>query len=335
MSKVRGEREIIAKIRAQVAPEGERLLKGIGDDCAVFAGAKEGRFVTTTDTLVEKVHFDRVWHTPEKLGRKAAAVNLSDIAAMGAAPRYALLSLALPESVAPEWIDSFMDGFLAMLREHDCLLIGGDTVKSQHEIMLTITVIGEAAADEVCYRSGAKVGDLVFVGGLLGEAAAGLALCQRGEQDNEAWHDLIAAHLQPTPQIEFGRVLAQSGLVHAMLDLSDGLATDLAHICKESGVGAEVMTRDIPISDALHRAADFCGHDPLNWALAGGEDYKLLFTVPVAAKEKLQDLVQKTIGCTLFCVGRIVAGSRVYLLNGEERQDITYQGYEHFHAAKK
>ena len=197
----------------------------------------------TTDTLVEGVHFDLAWHPPLLLGRKAGAVNLSDVAAMGGEPRFALLNVAFPGS-ASAWLDDFLAGFHGILQEHDTHLVGGDTVKSSSDISITVTIIGEAAEDSICYRSGAVPGDLVFVSGSLGDAAAGLALCRAGisSDDSGQWQQLLSAHLDPQPQVQLGRILAESGQIHAMMDISDGLATDLAHICAASGVGAEMPT---------------------------------------------------------------------------------------------
>lgn len=326
-----GERTIIERIRGLAGAGQERLVRGIGDDCAIVGQQAGLCSLVTLDTLVEGVHFDPAWHPPLQLGRKAAAVNVSDIAAMGGIPRFALLSLALPATVAPEWLDAFMDGFLGRLAEYDVALIGGDTVKSTHEMVFSITLFGEAPAGEVLCRSGALAGDLVLVSNTLGDAAAGLALCQVGLGAEEKWQPLVAAHLDPAPQVELGRVLATSGLVHSMLDLSDGLATDLAHICKESGVGAEVDADLLPVSSLLVEAAARCGQDSQSWALSGGEDYQLLFTVAPENKDALVALVQRQCRADLRVVGRIVEGAGVLLReSGKGAREISYQGYEHF-----
>ena len=331
MSKTVGEREIISRIR-QLAPTGTGdLIKGIGDDCAIFKGASGRLNLVTIDTLVQGIHFDLTWHPAYELGRKSASVNISDIAAMGAEPRFALLSLAMPKSVVKEWVDRFMDGFLEVLTEYGVVLVGGDTVASGHEIVLSITMFGDISEAEVLTRDTAKPDDHVLVSGYLGGAAAGLDLCRQGQVHGEKWQPLVKAHLDPVPQVELGRVLAQSGLVHAMLDLSDGLATDLAHICAESMVGAEVMAEAVPQSDLLKKAAKFCVHSSLDWALSGGEDYHLLFTVAPDNDQKLRDLVRDKLGITLYCVGRIVEGGGVTLVSEDgKRREISYEGFEHF-----
>jgi len=329
MARPGGEREIIARIRQAVGGAGD-LLVGIGDDCAVYRTAPDRVSLVTTDTMVAGIHFDLMWHPPAELGRKAATVNISDIAAMGGQPRFALLSLALTPDLGEQWLAEFMAGFLAVLSEHGVVLIGGDTVQGRHESVFSVTVLGEMAEAEVLTRKGARVGDVVLVSGLLGEAAAGLALCRLGLGHDPGWQPLVGAHLNPFPQVELGRVLAASGLVHAMQDLSDGLATDLAHICTESGVGAVVAAEKVPLSSLLRKAAETCGQSPLEWALAGGEDYQLLLTAGEEQLAPLCALVRKETGRELHPVGRIVEGRGVFLEEAGQRREISYQGYEHF-----
>lgn len=329
MTRPAGEREIIARIRQAAGSSGD-LVVGIGDDCAVYKTSPDRLSLVTTDTMVAGVHFDAAWHPPLELGRKAASVNISDVAAMGGVPRFALLSLALTPAFGSQWLDAFMAGFLAVLAEHGVVLIGGDTVRSGQESVFSVTVLGEIPEAELITRKGARPGDLVLVSGCLGEAAAGLALCRMGLAGDPGWRPLVTAHLDPVPLVPLGRVLAASGLIHAMQDLSDGLATDLAHICAESGVGAEVAAEKIPLSPLLRKAAQICGQSPLDWALAGGEDYQLLFTAGEPQVAALRGLVREKAGRELFAVGRIVEGSGVFLEGAGQRREISYQGYEHF-----
>ena len=329
MARPEGEREIIARIRQAAGSSGD-LLVGIGDDCAVYKMDPDRVSLVTTDTMVEGVHFDLSWHPPLELGRKAASVNISDIAAMGGLPRFALLSLALTPAFDGQWLDAFMAGFLAVLAEHGVALIGGDTVQSGHGSVLSVTVIGEMAESELITRKGAQPGDVVLVSGFLGEAAAGLALCRFGLAHEPDWQPLVGAHLNPVPLVALGRVLAASGMVHAMQDLSDGLATDLAHICAESGVGAVVAAEKIPLSPVLCKAAGICGQSPLDWALSGGEDYQLLFTAGEQQVAALRSMVREKTGRELFAVGRIVEGQGVFLEEAGQRREISYRGYEHF-----
>ncbi|MBC8318408.1 MAG: thiamine-phosphate kinase [Desulfobulbaceae bacterium] len=327
--RILSERQLIAEIAAQQkGSEPENLIQGIGDDCAVQR-ISEGRVsLLTTDTLVEGVHFDPGWHPQYQLGRKSVSVNVSDIAAMGGHPQFALLSLGIPKSCDQLWLDDFLAGFTSALKDYHLCLIGGDTVHSGERFMVSVTVIGEMAEESVCYRSGAQSGDLVWVSGFLGDAAAGLELCRRGMTDKGKVQTLVNAHLDPEPRVALGEELARSGLVHAMMDVSDGLATDLAHICTASGVGAEIDALSVPLSDALQEAAACLQIPVLDLALQGGEDYQLVFTTSSDSREKILSLVSD-LGQHVSCVGRIIEGSGVILCQGDERMDISYRGYEH------
>lgn len=331
MSGRRSEREIIRAIRAQLPTDTGRILKGVGDDCAVLRQDGRRLQVLTVDTLIESVHFDLGWHPPELLGRKAAAVNLSDIAAMGGTPTFALLSLAVPPTLAAQVLDGLMAGFLEALAAAKVVLVGGDTVQSNGQLSLSVTVGGEVDEGELLYRSGARVGDLIWVSGPLGDAAAGLALCKDGrEVADPAWQQLVKAHLDPAAESVLGPLLAASGHLHAMMDLSDGIATDLAHLCAASGVGAELVAGQLPLSEPLRAAAARFQAVALDWALRGGEDYRLLFTAPAGATPALETLVAEELGREIFCVGRIVEGRGVTFCEESRRRDISYQGYDHF-----
>jgi thiamine-monophosphate kinase len=322
------ERTIIAAIARQQVGTAFDLVRGIGDDCAVVRKAGGLVDLWTTDALVEGVHFDLAWHPPELLGRKAASVNISDIGAMGGRPRFALLCLGLPAACRKELLDSLVAGFLDVLGEHDMVLVGGDTVYSGERLMLSITVCGEMTEKQVCYRYAARPGDLVWVSGCLGNAACGLELCRQGMQGQEQYALLRRAHLDPQPQVRLGRMLAESGLIHAMMDISDGLATDLAHICKESGVGAEIMADDVPLADELKKTAAALQLSSMQLALQGGEDYQLVFTAAAENSGPLRNLGREA-GVDIACVGRIVAGEGVMLWQDGAWRDITFRGYEH------
>jgi thiamine-monophosphate kinase len=323
------ERELIAKIQAAVGGS-TNLLKGIGDDCAVL-GSNSIANLISVDTLVEGVHFDLAWHPPELLGHKAAAVNISDIAAMGGKANFMLLSIAAPASTSGSWLDDFMTGFLAELTHYQITLIGGDTVASPKGLSFSITVMGEVEAEQALYRSGASDGDLVMVSGTLGDAAVGLEICRRDRTDlKKDCPELVAAHLAPVPELKLGQILAASGLVTAMLDMSDGLATDLAHLCECSNLGTEIQADTLPVSAAARRASLALNMDVLQQAVSGGEDYRLLFTCPAACEAKLQRLVQKKLGRQLFRIGKMVPESGVNLYVKGKKSKIDYQGYEHF-----
>ena len=323
---------------AAAAGAGSGILRTIGDDCAVI-GREDGRaWLLTMDTLAEGIHFNPDWHPPDLLGRKTVSVNVSDIAAMGGEPRFLLLSLALPSGFAGTWVARFVDGVAAACRDYGCHLVGGDTVASLAGITLTVTAMGEAPVERVLYRTGARPGDTVWVSGPLGLAAAGLDLLRAGlGQDEEALRPLFAAHLDPRARVGLGRMLAASGMVHAMIDLSDGLATDLAHVCRQGRVGARVRAERLPRHPGLARAASLLGRDPMAWMVAGGEDFELLFTAAAGDGPALEELVAAA-GRRIHAVGRIVQGKGVVLErpgpDGREREDISFQGYEHFSARR-
>ncbi len=327
------ERGLIADIRRKLQMSGHRdLIKGVGDDCAVLRRDDHSVWLVSVDTLVENIHFDCTYHPAELLGRKTASVNISDIAAMGGRADFMLLSVALTENCSSEWVDDFFRGVLAVSQEHRVVLVGGDTVKSGEQIVLSVTIIGSSPEKQVIYRSGTEPGDLVWVSGYLGEAAAGLELCKRCQGDlhsiDTQYEALVTAHLNPSAQLALGQELGKSGLIRSMIDISDGPATDLAHICKESGVGASVMEDKLPLSDALRRAAEFLKMSPVELALSGGEDYQLLFSSPPANEQQLLKSAD-TMGVEIHCVGSFNKGRQV-ILAGEEPRDITFQGYEHF-----
>ena len=326
------ERRLISSIRDRQDTISDRLVKGIGDDCAVYRPPPSGPgtlSLITTDALVESVHFDLAWHPPYLLGRKALAVNLSDIAAMGGRALHVLLTIGF--SGSQQVLDQVMAGFQDALQQQQVQLIGGDTVKNPQGLLLSVTVIGEADQHKVLYRSGARPGDLVWVSGPLGQAAAGLELCRRQHQEaDKGFESLIEAHLDPTPMTKLGPILAESGMLTAMMDLSDGLATDLAHLCAESGVGAEVEAAKVPLSKELLILADKLGCSPLDWALQGGEDYQLLFTSPAQHATSLADYIKEASGSTIYCLGVITEKSGVRLCSDQQKMDISYRGFDHF-----
>ncbi len=325
------ERELIEQVRAMTGAAGGDLVLGIGDDCAVIKRDESRVWLLTMDTLVESVHFNRSWHPPLELGQKTVAVNVSDIAAMGGRPLFALLSLGLPEGFSESWSMDLCQGISRACRHYGCLLVGGDTVRTVDGVSLTLAVIGEMDTDRVLYRSGAGPGDTVWVSGPLGWSAAGLALLKSGKSvAKPAFQPLVRSHLVPRARTDLGPLLAESGLVHAMMDLSDGLATDLSHLCAASGVGARVEEERLPGGPELAAAAELLHRDRTGWMIGGGEDYELLFTAPAAADEELERLASGA-GCTIYRVGTIESGQGVRLAGRSGRvRDITFRGYDHF-----
>ncbi len=324
------ERKLINRIQKAAAKRRSDVLLSIGDDCCELATG--GSTLISTDTLVESVHFDTSFHSPYLLGRKSIAVNLSDIAAMGGIPRFALLSLCLPEELEQEWIERWMDGALSMLQEFDCILVGGDTVKGNN-LVFTVTVLGIPVAEGAVYRSGAGVGDSVWVTGVLGSAGAGLELLNKRKNnpaiiENEAWLALYEAHLNPVPQVHLGQKLARSGYVTAMQDISDGIATDLAHICRVSRVSAIVDSDLLPMHGSLLQAAEFLGMSRTTLMLRSGEDYQLLFTVK-KGQEKVFTEYMREDEQLVTNIGRVTGGEGVFLVKNGKTEDISFQGYQH------
>ena len=332
------ERELIEFIAAMAGRDAPGLLCGIGDDCAVIDKTGDTAWLLTMDTLIEGIHFKLDHHPPFELGRKAVSVNVSDIAAMGGEPRFALLSVGFPTTLAQSWTTRFFDGIVDACKSYGCLLIGGDTVRSEDAISLTLTLIGEMKTEQVVYRRGALPGDHIWVSGPLGLAAAGLNLCLHCDEsvrEEEGVAVALAAHLNPMARSGLGPALARRRLARAMMDLSDGLATDLAHLCKRSGVGAVVEERLLYRHPVLLKVAERLGLDPLSMMLSGGEDYELLFTAPPEYKESILSIA-KQYSMFFQRVGTIEQGSGVCLLregaagSAGELLDISYQGFDHF-----
>lgn len=265
------ERALIARIHARVPPAPAWVVAGIGDDAAVLAPERGTVDVLTTDVLVEDVHFRRAWASPGDIGHKALAVNLSDLAAMGATPRAALLSLVLPPALLLEDFDGLIDGVLHLAAAARISLVGGNISRSPGPLVIDVTATGTVRPRRVLRRSGARPGDRLFVTGALGASAAGLArLTAAHTPENDDERACLAAHLRPSPRLRTGLLVANNRAASACMDLSDGLADALSQVCEASGCGADITETAIPV----HPGAT------LQQALSGGEDYELLFAVP-------------------------------------------------------
>ncbi|MBW2107605.1 MAG: thiamine-phosphate kinase [Deltaproteobacteria bacterium] len=327
-----GEAAIINRIRKKAARDLPSFVTlGIGDDCAVIETTGDDVVLVTTDTLVEGVHFTFRIMPFEAIGWKSLAVNVSDIAAMGAVPTAAVLSLGLPKDLDATFVDAFLDGFDALAQKAGVVLAGGDTVESPHATVITVTLLGRCAKSRIVRRSGAQPGDDSWVTGPLGNAAAGLFLLST--RPPEDWHDyetLVNAHRRPAPRHPLGRALAEEALASAMIDLSDGIATDLGHICRESHTGALMQASALPLSDALVRLARLEGKSPLDWALYGGEDYELLFTASPNHKAHIKALTQAETGVAAVRIGTITPGTTVRIQTETGIKPLNSTGYQHF-----
>lgn len=299
-----GEFGVIDRLAARFrSPCNDTVIAGIGDDCAVVRHAGDTAILVSTDLLVEDIHFRSATTTPRQLGWKALAVNLSDLAAMGATPRWATVGLSLPESTSAAWVDGFSEGVRELADRHGVTVVGGDVTRAPARLVIAVTVLGECPADGVLARHGARPGDWLLVTGTLGDSAAGLRLLS--DETTAALHPRyphqLAAHLTPTPRVEAGRVAADSGLVHAAIDLSDGLAGDLTHLCTQSGVGALVELDRLPLTPRCRELAEHFGVPPAEWALRGGEDYELLLAVdPTGAGTVTERLAAANVPTTVI-----------------------------------
>lgn len=326
-----GEFEFIERVAQLELARPSAVCCGIGDDCAVLACDSERVRLITSDLMVEGVHFSFEGADPVWLGHKLLAVNLSDIAAMGGSPREAVVSLAIPPELDVGYMERVYLGLRALASRFGVNVVGGDTTRSTGPLVMNLTLTGEMDRDRVRYRSGASPGDLICVSGALGDAAAGLKLAQgeAGALSEEDRGFLLRRHHRPEPRVALGRTLAASGTVTAMMDLSDGIASDLRHICRQSGVSAVIDRAAVPVSPAFRRFRElsYAGAGALE--LTGGEDYELLFTVAQGEKGAVESLAAEP---RISCIGRIEAGDgRIYLKNAQGlRSELEARGFEHF-----
>jgi thiamine-monophosphate kinase len=304
------EDQLIERVRRRFPNLTNGLRVGIGDDAAVMAAQEGTEWVVTNDAFLENVHFLRKAHPPRDVGYKALARATSDIAAMGAQPRYFLLALALSAACTSTWLDEFLKGMAAAARRFGLMLVGGDTTKYPF-VLINLTVIGEIGAGRAVLRSGARPGDRICVSGRLGEAELGLRLVERGLHKNRRWKKFLRKHVHPEPRLALGQWLVEQRCATAMIDTSDGLSTDLGHICKASGVGAKVYAEKIPLVNVPPELRQM-GIDALQLAVNGGEDYELLFTVP---KRQAGRLPRQLGGVPITVIGEITRGKGMTLVD--------------------
>ena len=294
------------------------LVLGIGDDCAIFRLDSREDLLFTTDLLLEDVHFRRATHRAEDAGHKALARGLSDIAAMGGEPVAAFLSLALPRKLPQKWVDRFMRGFLRLADEYGVSLAGGDTAESPTGVLADIIVLGSVPTGKAILRSGARPGDRIYVTGQLGASAATLKLLLEGKSRIRPSN--FRRHFYPVPRIEVGRFLREKN--PAMIDISDGLSIDLAHICEESGVGAEILEQAIPKA-TIGRPARVVD---IRFGLHGGEDYELLFTV-----SRRKRVPSRIAGVAVTQIGQITRTKKIVMINHHGvARELHPEGWEHF-----
>lgn len=334
-----GEFGLIARLQSRLKFRSPQTIAGIGDDCAVYRpGGRRGKVqIVTCDSLIEKVHFDLSLTTAKQLGRKALAVSISDIAAMGGIPLLALVSIGVPAKTSVRFLERFYDGLNEISQEYQIELAGGDTVSSPNHFYISVTLLGEAAQNRWFSRSGARPGDKILVTGTLGDSALGLRILKSGKKSangpQTSKNLLIQKHLDPTPRMPESRMLAKSrAKVTAMIDISDGLMQDLAHICKASGVGAVLWEESLPTSQPFDKFKALNDIPAQELVLAGGEDYELLFTL---SSENVRNLICRfdRAGRRLACIGEITGTpGEVSMIGKRGQRKILPQtpGFDHF-----
>jgi thiamine-monophosphate kinase len=304
-------------------------LSKIGDDCAVLPKDNQTDLVITTDLLVEDVDFRFKWATPEFLGHKSLAVSLSDVAAMGAKPVWAMLSIGIPASVwKTDFLEKFYEGWFALAKKFNVELVGGDVSKMPDKIVIDSIVAGEVTKGKAVLRSGSKAGDLIFVTGELGGASAGLKMLENGERyEKSDYKNLLLRQLQPNPQTVIGQIIGAGNLATAMIDLSDGLSSDLAHLCRGSNVGAKIYADKIPFDKQLNSITKSFA-EKLDYVLNGGEDFELLFTANPKKKIQIENELKNS---RFSCIGKITAtGKLVEIISDDKIEVLESKGFRHF-----
>lgn len=321
-----GEFGLIDLIKKKILSKDRQVVVNIGDDAAVIKSPPDRLLIFTTDTLVERIHFDLSYFSFEEIGWKAMAANLSDIAAMGGLPKYALVTMGLPESMRAEDVLSIYKGASKIARKYNCKIIGGDTTLVPKDLFISIALLGEVEKKFLVTRSGAKKGDLICVTGKLGEAQAGLEYLKKyGRQK----FSLARKHLQPNPRINEARILVKNLKINSMIDISDGLSSELFHLVDESRLGALIYEQNIPISPKCLKLASFLNKTPLAWALSSGEEYELLFTFGKKDQAKIGRIKSKV---SVSVIGEMVdKRDGVKLIHKSGRmKDLRKVGFVHF-----
>jgi thiamine-monophosphate kinase len=329
-----GERRLIERIQARFPAPPNILTVGIGDDAAVAPVVRGALQVLTTDALVEGVHFDLAYSSFEDVGYKALAVNVSDIAAMGATPRLALLSLILPGGMAVAHVDALLDGLAAMAAEAKVTLAGGNLARSPGPLIVDVSVVGSAKPRRVLTRSGGRPGDGLYVTGRVGAAAAGLDWLRsrpdgQREPEDPALRDCVGRHRRPCPRTRLGAVAGQTRAATACIDLSDGLADAVTQLARQSGTGATIEAAALPLHPGASDWFSGKGRDPVSACVSGGDDYELLLAVPPRSRGRLRNLVNHARGVPLTRIGELTPDARIVLAR-DGRQEPLPAGFEHF-----
>ncbi len=324
-----GEFKLIDIISRQVSPTAS-VIKGIGDDAAVIKIGKSRCLVVTTDILTENIHFRTEFTTPYLLGKKTMAVNLSDIAAMGATPLYYLVCLTIPSHTSTSFVRNLYKGMNYTAKQYGTCLVGGDTSSSTTKISISVTLIGTAKSKNIIYRNNAKKGDLIFITGSPGDSSLGLMMLEKSNGRIKK-NNLVKKHLDPVPRVKAGLEIARQKIASSMIDISDGLAADLKHILEQSQSGAVINLSQLPLSPSYRKNVSAYTNQFYYPALCGGEDYELLFTVSPEKKQSAEKLAEKT-GIPITCIGEITSCSAGLVILDENGKKFTLKrsGYTHF-----
>ncbi len=328
-----GEYKLIERINSRVPPPPTSIMVSIGDDAAVIEPDRGMLTVVTTDAIVEGVHFERALTPPDAIGFRALAVSLSDLAAMGATPRHALLSLALPGELPIADLDALLQGLLDLAGRYGTTLVGGNITRSSGPLFIDVTAFGSVKRRCVLERSGARPGDDVYVSGLIGSAAAGLSWLQGSRRDgteaDARLNSCLERHLKPEPRVRLGTLLGRNRVARACIDLSDGLADGLRQLTRASDVGVMIDAERIPIDPGARMWFELAGLNPSSAALVGGEDYELLFTVSKSARGRFRGVQRLVKDLSLTRIG-IITEARDLLLRLNGKHEPLPKGYEHF-----
>jgi thiamine-monophosphate kinase len=324
-----GEHALLARLLARLPRPGAHILVGPGDDAAVIETGRRTRLVLTTDALVEGVHFSPRWCSPADVGHKALAVNLSDLAAMGAIPRWALVSLALPPTYDVESAEALMSGLADHARAHGVSVAGGNITRSPHGLVVDVTAGGEVSSRKWLSRDGGRPGDELWVSGTLGAARAGLEILRDGPAADPEFEPCAQRHRRPVPRIRLGVAMARTGAARAAIDLSDGLADAVRQLASASGCGARVDAAAVPVEPGARAWWTRAGHDPAIGAVHGGEDYELLFAVPPRWSGRLRHVRRQVTMPVLTRIG-VLTRDRDLILAHEGHDQPWPAGFEHF-----
>lgn len=310
---------------------------GIGDDCAVIQKNEKESYLITTDMLIEDIHFLKKHIKAEELGNKALAVNLSDVAAMGGKPHWIFLSLALPAKTKIAWTDRFFKGFLELAEMSGCLLLGGDTTHSKKNIIINVVVIGEIETEKIKFRNKAKIGDVICTTDLVGNSGCGLKLLLENKFDPtiQAHRSMLQAHHLPKANLQEGSWLADFPEVHAMIDISDGVDSDVLQIIKNSQVGAQLFLEKLPLASQMKKIAEKFNWNVEELAISSGEDYCLIVTIAPSAFPDIAKKFQKHFGRNLNFIGKITDSKKLEVIEKGKKIDLIQKGYDHFRSEEK